>query len=254
MTDKPIAIITGAARGVGAATARTFSAAGYLPLILDIDDVGAGVAEETGGRFLRFDVSDPDAWADLERSIAADYGRLDALVNNAGCEGRSPIETLSPAQWRRTIDVNLNGAFFGCQIALRLMAKNPSGTTGAIVNVASIAATLSIPDDPAYTASKGGLISLTRSIAHYCGREKLPIRCNVVSPGAIRTELLDAYIAGSPDPSATVAALNNLQPIGRLATPENIANLIHYLCTDNADFISGADIIIDGGATSAARL
>lgn len=254
MTDTPIAIVTGAARGVGAATARTFSEAGYLPVLLDIDDVGEDVAKETGGRFLRFDVSDPEAWARLEATIAADYGRLDALVNNAGCEGRAPIETLSPEQWRRTIDVNLSGSFYGCQIALRLMPNNPEGVTGAIVNVASIAATLSIPDDPAYTASKGGLVSLTRSIAHYCGRQALPIRCNVVSPGAIRTELLDAYIAGSPDPDATVNALNNLQPIGRLATPENIANLIFYLCTEKADFISGADIIIDGGATSAARV
>lgn len=251
--DKVI-VITGAARGVGAATARLFRQAGARIILLDVAESGAAVADHIGGEFFRHDISRQEDWDKLGRHIQTTYGRLDAVVNNAAVECPGRFEDISLAGWTRTIEINLTGVFLGCQFGVRLMRSNPDAAPGAIVNVASVAATLSIANDAAYTASKGGVISLTKSVANYCGRERLPVRCNVVSPGAIKTEMLQQYIAASPDPAATERALNNIQPVGYMATAENIGNLIVYLCSPQSEFVTGAEIMIDGGASSAANV
>lgn len=252
--SKKLVVVTGAARGVGATTTAIFRQLGAQVIALDVDKSVAVTAERVGAQGLVHDVSSPDDWAALGQRIKTGFGRLDAIVNNAAIESPAPFEELALATWRRTIDVNLTGVFLGCQFGVRMARENPQQAPATIVNVASIAHQLSIANDPAYTASKGGVVSLTRAVAHYCGRNRLPVRCNVVSPGAIRTEMLEQYVASCPDPKAVEEALNNIQPLGYMATPENIANLIVYLSSPLSGFITGADLVIDGGASTAARL
>jgi NAD(P)-dependent dehydrogenase (short-subunit alcohol dehydrogenase family) len=248
-----VVVVTGAARGVGASTAKAFGDAGAKVVLLDVSD-GAETAASIGGEYIKHDVSSAAAWSQLGEHIHGRYGRLDALVNNAAIEHPARLEDLTLEAWNMAIAVNLTGAFLGCQTAVRLMRANPAAAPATIVNVASISATLAMAYDSAYTASKGGLVALTKSVAHYCARERLPIRCNVVSPGAIRTPLAEQFIAASPDPKATEAALNKLQPVGHMAAPEDVANLIVYLSSPQSGFITGSEMIIDGGATSAANV
>lgn len=249
-----VVVVTGAARGVGAAAAKIYSAAGARVVLLDVADGGAETAANAGGEFVRHDVASAADWSRLDERIRSRYGRLDVLVNNAAVEVPARLEDLTLEAWNKPIAVNLTGAFLGCQMAVRLMRSNPEQSPAAIVNVASISAILAMAYDAAYTASKGGLVSLTKSVAHYCARERLPIRCNVVLPGAIRTQLAEQFIAASPDPKATEEALNRLQPVGHMASPEDIANLIVYLSSPQSGFITGSEVIIDGGATSAANV
>jgi 3(or 17)beta-hydroxysteroid dehydrogenase len=252
--DPPIAVVTGAARGVGAATAIRLGAAGYRVYLLDIDDRGSTVAASVGGTFIRHDVSRIEDWSALEATLTADGGTVTCLVNNAAIERRVAFEELALDVWQRTIDVNLTGTFLGSRLAVRLMRNNPTERPGAIVNVASVAAHRSIAADAPYTASKGGIISLTKAVAHYCAGRRWPIRCNVVSPGAIRTEMVQEYIASSPHPAATEAALLAAQPSGAMADASDVANLIYYLASAEAAFITGAEVFIDGGRMASANV
>ncbi|MFC2950569.1 SDR family NAD(P)-dependent oxidoreductase [Marinicaulis aureus] len=252
--ERSAAVITGAARGVGAAAARRFSDAGHDVILLDIDDAGVAVAEEVGGTFYKHNVSSAADWAALEKQMRDKHAPLQSLVNNAAIEGRFDFADIPLEKWNQTLSVNLTGAFLGSQFGVRMMRAHSVDLPCAIVNVASIGAHMTLATDAPYSASKGGLISLTKSVATYCGLKRLGIRCNVISPGAIKTEMMAQFIATSPDPAATEKALSALQPVGYMATPANIANLIHYLTTEQSEFVTGAEIVIDGGAMSSANM
>lgn len=240
------AIVTGGASGIGAATARLLAARGAAVLVVDIDGDSAErlCCEITGagGSAHAFAADLADAKYTDEVVIAAldAFGCLDILVNNAGTGGRGPSHELSDAEWRRVLALNLDSVFYMTRAALRPMLVEGSG---AIVNIASIFGHVGIAGRAAYSASKAGLVNLTRALALEYGRSG--IRVNAVCPGVIRTPLI------AHNEPAQLAALADLHPIGRLGEPEEVAEAIAFLAGSAASFITGASLMVDGGYTAA---
>ncbi len=242
--DGRVALVTGGGRGQGAAEAALLATCGAAVLIGDVLDAdGSAWAQslrEQGheARFLHLDVCDPDDWAAAVETCRAWKGRLDILVNNAGIINRTTVAQTPLEAWERVLRVNLTGAFLGIQAVVDLMAK---GSHGAIVNISSNSG-FSGHYDPAYTASKWGLRGLTRSAAMELAEKN--IRVNAICPGLVVTGLNKA----SPHLGPMIA----MTPMGRSGTPEEIAELVLFLASDAASFITGEDFVIDGGFTAGA--
>jgi NAD(P)-dependent dehydrogenase (short-subunit alcohol dehydrogenase family) len=242
--DGKVAIITGGARGQGAAEARLFVTSGAAVAICDVLEAeGAELARELESaghacRFVPLDVASPEGWADVVRSVTEWRGRLDILVNNAGIINRTGVAGTDLAAWSRLLDINLTGAFLGIQAAAPAMKASGGG---AIVNISSNSA-FSGHYDPAYTASKWGLRGLTRTAAMEFVSDN--IRVNAVCPGLVVTGLN----AGAPH----LEPMIQMTPMRRAGTPEEIAELVLFLSSDAASFITGEDFLIDGGFISGA--
>jgi NAD(P)-dependent dehydrogenase (short-subunit alcohol dehydrogenase family) len=245
-----VALVTGAASGIGKATAVAFAQAGYATVLADVD-IAAGNAAlkemEAAGSpaiFVRCDVADPvDALSLVEKTVEH-FGRLDAAFNNAGIEGE-PGSTIdcSHENWERVLAVNLTGVWFAMRCEIRQMLKQESG--GVIVNCASVAGLTGIAGLPAYVASKHGVVGLTRTAAlEYATRN---IRVNAVCPGAIETPMLERFMGSSEEARQTVVAS---EPIGRLGRPEEIASAVIWLCSEGAGFTTGQALAVDGGWTA----
>ena len=190
--EKRVAIVTGAASGMGAAIAERLAAEGATVLVTDMqEEKGRQVAAGCGAEFRRLDVADKAGWDALIEEIEQRHGRLDVLVNNAGMLGKGSIEDVDLAAWDRTIGVNLTGVMLGCHAAIGLMKRNRDPDGGAIVNTSSTAAFGAIADDIAYTASKSGVRMLSKAIAVHCARKGYKIRCNSLHPGAVSTAIHD---------------------------------------------------------------
>ena len=244
--DGKVAIVTGGASGMGAATVALFAASGARVICTDVDvDKGEAVASATGARFVRQDVSDPEGWNALRVLVAADYGRLDVMVNNAGIIVNNPIDEFDLALWQRVIGINLNGPVFGCHFAIGLMKTNPGGSSGSIINVSSTTAITAIPNDIGYVAAKGGVRSMSRSVAVLCARNGLGIRSNCIIPGAIDTGITERAALVNP---GTRERLAKMSPLGRMGQPTDIANAMLFLASEASSFVTGTDILVDGGA------
>lgn len=238
-----VAVITGAASGIGAATARLLVEEGAFVVLGDIDEAAMDVAASLGSAalFVRTDVTDSNSVANLMNSTVEHFGHLDVLVANAGIpEVKSPIHELELASWQRVIDINLTGVALCNQHAvLRMLHSNG----GAIINMASILAHVGQANSHAYSASKAGVVNLTRSIA--LTYAKHGIRANCISPGYIETPLLSQL------PQSLLDAILEKQPIGRLGQPIEIARVVSFLASSAASMITGSCIRADGGYTAA---
>lgn len=245
--DGKVAIITGAGSGIGLATARLFAHHGARVVVADIDDQrGKICAEEIGGRYVHCDVSDAGDITRLYDSVVAEFGRVDVVFNNAGispAEDGSILET-SEELWDRIQDVNVKSIYLSCRASLKVMQEQGSGS---IINVASFVALMgSATSQSAYTASKGAVLALTRELGVEFAR--VGIRVNSVCPGPVNTPLLQDLFAA--DPERAQRRFVHI-PLGRFAEPEEIANAVLFLASDESSYVTASTFLVDGGITAA---
>jgi len=242
-----VAIVTGGASGIGAASAELLKAAGATVIVADIQEAKAAV-----GRFVPHDVTSEDSWQALLADVLKSAGRLDIMVNNAGVSGGSgTIEDTTVENWRKVEAINSEGVFLGCKYAIEGMKKTGSGkaaSKGSIVNVSSIAALIGSAGPTAYTASKGAVRLLSKSVAAYCAEKKYAIRCNSVHPGGVDTPIFNPLWqkVGHEQGRAFLGAGH---PIGRMAEPQDLGELVLWLASDRSAFVTGAEFVADGGLT-----
>lgn len=235
------AVVTGVGSGLGRAIAREFAAEGASVLGCDVDDASGEETMDGVGLFTHADVSREDDVARLIDQALEEWGALDVMVNNAAIQIERELVETTGEDLDRILAVNLKGVFFGCKHAVRAMR----GSGGAIVNVASVLALVGDGILAAYCAAKGGVLGITRATAVQYGREG--IRCNAICPGDIDTPLVQAYFDAAPDPKARRAEVAAEYPLGRIATPEEIARAVVFLASDDSAYMSGQPLVVDGG-------
>lgn len=245
------AFISGGASGIGAATARLFAEEGALVTIADVNvDAGRALARTLGSAvsFQRLDVTDDNNWRQVMDAAAEGMGRLDVIVNAAGIAGgETDIENMSLETWNKVIAVNLTGTMLGCQHAVRIMKRFGNG--GSIINLSSVIGIRASKFRLAYGASKAAVVNLTKSIALHCGLSGYNIRCNAVHPGSTDTPMLDEMSAQAGGRENLMKFLSSYQALQRVAAPRELAAGILYLASDDAAFVTGTSLIIDGGFT-----
>lgn len=239
-----VALITGGASGLGAADARLLASEGAQVVITDIQaDLGREVAASIpGALFLAHDVRDEIQWQAVVAQTVAHFGKLDVLVNNAGLVRFADVESCELGTFRLQMQVMVEGCFLGCKSALPYMTK---GGGGSIINVASVAALKGISAIPAYSAAKAGILALTRSVAVHCQEQGYRIRVNAVAPGAHDTPMTRQALEQLPDDNAGLDQVN-AHGQGR---PEDVANLVLFLASEESRQITGTHIVIDNGET-----
>lgn len=242
-----VAMVTGGAAGLGLAIVQRLHAEGATVIATDIDDVTGrkAVAGLEGVQFFAHDVSSEDGWQTIMATIATRGLALDVLVNNAGITTIGSIESLTLAQFKHELEVDLVSVFLGCRAGIAAM----KGRGGSIINMSSASGIKPEPDLAAYNAAKAGVTLMTKSIALHCAREKYGIRVNSVHPGAIHTAMIDKVMAQVEDPEALYQGFVNQHPIGYLGKPEDIAAIVAYLASNESTFATGASFIVDGGLT-----
>jgi len=262
--DGKVALLSGAARGIGGETAKLMAQAGAKVVIGDLlDDAGRATAaaiNASGGTadYVHLDVTKEDDWTAAINLATSRHGKLDILVNNAGVFIGKGIEEISMAEWNLLVAVNMTGVFLGtkmCAPALREAAKN-SEHGSAIVNLASIAGIVGSQLDPLYSMTKGGVTLFTKSTALEFSRKGYRIRCNSIHPGVIETDMgAQTFVAraqrtGSNDPNVSRKTVLDTVPWGRLGVANDIAKGIVFLASDDAGYMTGAGLVVDGGMTA----
>ena len=240
-----IALVTGGARGIGFAIAKALAAEGAVPVIADINEAGARDAlvklDRQDGLAVGVNVAEQASAEAMVRAIVGRYGRLDILVNNAGIGGNTPFLDITPEEWNRTIAINLTGAFLVAQACARELVKQRSGK---IINIASLSGQRGGHGRAAYGSAKAGLELLTKVMAVELA--EFGINVNNIAPGAIETEM-----AKYAHDTATRSAYNYLIPMTRYGTPEEIADAAVFLCSDEARYVHGHTLNVDGGFRAA---
>lgn len=259
--DGKVALISGAARGIGAETARLMVEAGARVAVCDVlDEQGRETARALGDRVLyqHLDVTGEEDWNAAIAAAVGRFGKLDILVNNAGLFLGKDIESVTLAEWQRLSAVNLTGVFLGTKLALPALreAAQASPCGSAIVNLASTAGLVGSTQDPLYSMTKGGVTLFTKSAALEFARKGYKIRVNSMHPGTIDTDMGDQVLVararnlGTNDIAAARQQVLERLPIGRMGTPSDIARGIIFLASDDAAFMTGSALVIDGGITA----
>ncbi len=253
--DGKVAFLSGAARGIGAETAKLMVSAGAKVAIGDVlDERGRQTAKEIGESaiYVHLDVTSEASWAEAMDATAKKFGKIDVLVNNAGIFNGKGVEEASLDDWHKLVAVNLTGVVLGTRAALPHLKK----TRGNIVNLASIAGLVGSQLDPLYSLTKGGVTLFTKSTALEFGRKGYGIRVNSIHPGLIETDMgektfvMRAQQQGTNDTEKARQATLGLHPIGRLGVAADIAKGIVFLASDDASFMTGAGLVVDGGWTA----
>lgn len=248
-----VALVTGAAMGLGRATAQTLAREGAAVAIADLEEErGEETAEgirRSGGdaMFLRHDVTSPEAWEQNISKLLERFGRLDVLVNNAGVSITKDVERTTLQEWRWVMSVNLDGVFLGVRAGVVAM-KGTGG--GSIINISSIDGIIGESQLAAYCASKGGVRLLTKSAALHCAEARYGIRVNSVHPGYIRTPLLDAYFKEVQNGAEEEERKMALHPVGHFGEPQDVAAAVLFLASDESRFVTGTELVVDGGYTA----
>jgi len=240
-----VVVLTGAGGGIGRATAELFAEKGWG--VVAVDAVEAPVEK---GRFVKCDVTSEDEVSGLFRDLEARQGRVDALLNIAGVLRVAPLEAMTWKDYRLMVDVNLGGTFLMCKYAVPMMKK---GGGGRIVNVASVSGHVGAAAHSIYGATKGGVLALTKSLAVELAPYK--IRVNSVSPGAVDTQMLRASLTPEAERKGVTfeelrVQRESTELLGRWGRPREIAEVMHFLCSDESAFVTGSDFVVDGGWTA----
>ena len=247
------AIVTGGALGIGRACALKLAEEGAVVAVTDLDvNKGSVVVDEirsSGGEaiFVQHDVADEAKWEHVMRVVIDRYKKLDVLVNNAGVALARDVEHTTLEEWRWLMSINLDGVFLGTKHAVQIMKANRGGS---IVNLSSIEGLIGDPNLAAYNASKGGVRLLTKSAALYCAKAGYNIRVNSVHPGYIWTPMVENFLKSQGDVAQGRKMLDSLHPIGHVGEPDDIAFGVLYLASDEAKFVTGTELVIDGGYTA----
>lgn len=251
--DRKVALVTGGAMGIGRACADLFAAEGAAVVVTDRETtLGTDVAEairKAGGQaiFVAHDVTVEAQWSHVVDEARRAFGKLDVLVNNAGVGRAGDVEHETLQSWRDLLAVNLDGVFLGIKHAIPAM-RDAGG--GSIINLSSIEGLVGDPSLAAYNASKGGVRLLTKSAALYCAKNATKIRVNSVHPGYIWTPMVQHFTEASGHAEELLRTIEQLHPIGHLGEPMDVAYGVLYLACDESKFVTGAELVIDGGYTA----
>ena len=248
---RKVAIVTGGAQGLGEAAVKRLTEEGASVVVADMkSEAGAATAEKYGASFFYLDVRVEEQWQALIVDTLSRYGRLDVLVNNAGVLlGDNTVDETPLEDYRRVIDINLTGSFLGCKHAVRTMKQNSGSNSGSIINLSSVAGLRGSARAAAYNSSKGGVCLLTKSVA--VENAQYGIRCNSVHPGIMHTAMLDSTYEKAGDNAEMVkASLEHNIPLGRVGKAIDIGNMVLFLASDESQYVTGAEMVVDGGLTA----
>ena len=241
-----IAMVTGGASGIGLAAATLLVREGATVYVADVNPDGADTAAEIGARFIQMDVSSEEAWKNAVERIDAEQGHLDILLNNAGFSPHDTVEDFELDQWRKIHAVVIEGIALGCKAVLPVMKKSAAA---AIVHTSSVAGMIGSTNYLSYGAAKAAVTNVTKSTAMYCARKGYPIRCNSVHPGSVDTPILDDDKARYGADKALAVRAKAI-PMGRVGQPHEVAYAMLFLASDEASFITGTQLVVDGGFTA----
>jgi len=252
-----IAFVTGAASGIGAACARLLASEGASVVLADVQDemgrdVLGGIEAAGGtGHFVHLDVTSEVAWKTAMAEVMDRFGGLNIAVN---CAGSTHARNAFPSEadldeWRTIMSVNMDGTFLATKHTLAAMQKT-APVNGSIINISSVYGMVGLPGIGAYNASKGGVRIYSKSVALSCAQDGVNVRVNTIHPGIIDTPLLQRALSRQADPVAARTLYDSLQPVGHLGQPDDIAYGVLYLASDEAKFVTGAELVIDGGYTA----
>ncbi|MDA0339443.1 MAG: glucose 1-dehydrogenase [Proteobacteria bacterium] len=246
--DGKVALITGGASGMGKAFARKLHGEGAKVVIADINaEAGKAVAADLreGAIFVELDVTSDEAWASAVKATLDNFGDLNVMVLAAGISVPTPIEDMDLGLWQAHMDINVTGVMLGGRNGIPAMKKG--GNPGSIVLISSTQGSQPVSAHVAYAASKAAVISMAKSFAKHCAESGYNIRVNAIQPGAIQTPMLDSFLDMAADREAALAAFGSAHPMNRVGRPEEVANAVLFLASDESSYVTGASLPVDGG-------